>query len=136
MPKICKKNPKMCHQDLFSSKEAISWIFKSLSFTRQSYKKMKWKSCLHKCIMLKYKIMFQIFFVSKYFWVLEAVIFGTLLPEHPVWDRWDLKVLFRHLRGIYQEFPIKSRSNWKAQTCDQLPQAKVILCPVSCCIDV
>ena len=34
--------------------------------------------------MLKYKIMFQIFFVSKYFWVLEAVIFGTLLPDHPV----------------------------------------------------
>ena len=34
--------------------------------------------------MLKYKIMFQIFFVPKYFWVLEAVIFGTLLPEHPV----------------------------------------------------
>ena len=84
MPKICKKNPKMCHQDLFSSKEAISWIFKSLSFTRQSYKKMKWKSCLHKCIMLKYKNMFQIFFVPKYFWVLEALIFGTLLPDHPV----------------------------------------------------
>ena len=35
--------------------------------------------------MLKYKIMFQIFFVPKYFWVLEAVIFGTLLPEHPVY---------------------------------------------------
>ena len=34
--------------------------------------------------MLKYKIMFQIFFVPKYFWVLEALIFGTLLPEHPV----------------------------------------------------
>ena len=34
--------------------------------------------------MLKYKIMFQIFFVPKYFWVLEAVIFGTLLPGHPV----------------------------------------------------
>ena len=34
--------------------------------------------------MLKYKIMFQIFFVPKYFWVLEAVIFGTLLPDHPV----------------------------------------------------
>ena len=34
--------------------------------------------------MLKYKIMFQIFFVSKYFWVLEALIFGTLLPDHPV----------------------------------------------------
>ena len=28
--------------------------------------------------------MFQIFFVPKYFWMLEAVIFGTLLPEHPV----------------------------------------------------
>ena len=38
------------------------------------------------------KIMFQIFFVSKYFWVLEAVIFGTLLPEHPVWYQW--KYLF------------------------------------------
>ena len=36
--------------------------------------------------MLKYKIMFQIFFVSKYFWVLAAVIFGTLLPDHPVFD--------------------------------------------------
>ena len=34
--------------------------------------------------MLKYKIMFQIFFVPKYFWVLEALIFGTLLPDHPV----------------------------------------------------
>ena len=28
--------------------------------------------------------MFQIFFVPKYFLVLKAVIFGTLLPEHPV----------------------------------------------------
>ena len=28
--------------------------------------------------------MFQIFFVPKYFWVLEALIFGTLLPDHPV----------------------------------------------------
>ena len=35
--------------------------------------------------MLKYKIMFQIFFVPKYFWVLEALIFGTLLPDHPVY---------------------------------------------------
>ena len=26
--------------------------------------------------------MFQIFFVSKYFWVLEAVIFGISLPGH------------------------------------------------------
>ena len=34
--------------------------------------------------MLTYKIMFQIFFVPKYFLVLKAVIFGTLLPEHPV----------------------------------------------------
>ena len=34
--------------------------------------------------MLKYKIMFQIFFVPKYFLVLKAVIFGTLLPDHPV----------------------------------------------------
>ena len=33
---------------------------------------------------IKHKIMFQIFFVPKYFWVLEAVIFGTLLPDHPV----------------------------------------------------
>ena len=23
---------------------------------------------------------------SKYFWVLEAVIFGTLLPDHPVYQ--------------------------------------------------
>ena len=35
--------------------------------------------------MLKYKIMFQIFFVPKYFLMLEALIFGTLLPEYPVW---------------------------------------------------
>ena len=34
--------------------------------------------------MLTYKIMFQIFFVPKYFLVLKAVTFGTLLPEHPV----------------------------------------------------
>ena len=34
--------------------------------------------------MLKYKIMFQIFFEPKNFWVLEAIIFGTLLPDHPV----------------------------------------------------
>ena len=26
-------------------------------------------------------------FVSKYLWVLEAVIFGTLLPDHPVSPR-------------------------------------------------
>ena len=82
--KNLQKNPKMCHQDLFRSKKAISWIFKSVSFTRQSNKKLKWKSCIHKCIMLTYKIMFQIFFVPKYFLVLKAVIFGTLLPEHPV----------------------------------------------------
>ena len=36
----------------------------------------------------------------------------------------------------YQEFLNKSRSNWRAQTCDQFTQAKVINCPVSCCIDV
>ena len=37
--------------------------------------------------MLKYKIMFQIFFVPKFFFVLKADIFGTLLPEHPVEDQ-------------------------------------------------
>ena len=26
-------------------------------------------------------------FVPKYFWVLEALIFGTLLPEHPVYQK-------------------------------------------------
>ena len=36
--------------------------------------------------MLKYKNMFQIFQVPKYFWVLEALIFGTLLPDHPVYQ--------------------------------------------------
>ena len=44
--------------------------------------------------MLKYKIMFQIFFVPKYFWALEALIFGTLLPEHPVVKRKPVVRLF------------------------------------------
>ena len=36
--------------------------------------------------------MFQIFFVPKYFWVLEALIFGTLLPEHPVEFEFSSKI--------------------------------------------
>ena len=45
--------------------------------------------------------MFQIFFVSKYLWVLEAVIFGTLLPEHPVF------IIFKeHILGTGTPSPV------------------------------